>query len=536
MKEFFQQNDILSLLKKYVKRNKLGLSLMSLSLAVVTAISINLPKFISDWLTFIETFELTQPLTIFLLLIILKFFFQYILNYQTHYLSNLFSQQIRGEIIEEITDADINDGLNYKTGDVIHRLFSELNDIQGKLIFGLLHFLKDIFFILILLLNISFLSIEVFYCLIVFVFSIIIYHKFIGHWFISINNKIQYRKSMLATFSMEVIHGGSEIKLYKIEKHIKNVLHLLIDKIMNSVKILAHLRAFNEVLMEFFLAVFLLCTMFILINKGLPTPELLILLTYLVMLIIPLKEVNNYLASLSIVIPSMQRVNEFLNNMRSKTHAARTCHNRVFAQPAIGISISIKNLNFRFPNSKHWVFANFSCSFTPGIHLIYGKNGKGKSTLLSMIAGLLRPCEGTILLNAEHESINLIRQTAFLFDDTFYNNLKIVKSQLTKKELLDIVKKYELTDGISGLKQGLNTVVGENGKLISGGQRQLINILRALILNPQILLMDEITNNLSEQLSKNILKNIEKFRKERITILVTHKLINHIKFQSIIQL
>jgi len=210
--------------------------------------------------------------------------------------------------------------------------------------------------------------------------------------------------------------------------------------------------------------------------------------------------------------------------------------------------IEFKNVNYKHPDTEVLTINNVSIKIQKNSFIgIVGDTGSGKSTFLNLISGLLSPSSGTIVIddivlkknhiNNWQNYISLVPQKIFLLDDTILKNIifsdKDEKIDYNKLDLA--INTSNLKDFVSNLKEGLNTVVGENGQSISGGQRQKIGIARALYRNTNILILDEATNSLDSNSEQIIFNQLKKIGKKTVFI-VTHSKKNLIFCDQIIEL
>jgi ATP-binding cassette subfamily B protein len=174
-------------------------------------------------------------------------------------------------------------------------------------------------------------------------------------------------------------------------------------------------------------------------------------------------------------------------------------------------ALRLSNINFS-PCTTTSLFSNLSLTIYPGEKLlISGNSGSGKSTLLNLLAGLYKPDNGKVLYNENsHVPINLhyITQDLHLFNDTIRYNLCYGLSALTDEDLFSALEKVNLKTKVMGLPDKLNSSVGDMGQHLSNGEIQRIALARALLLKPQILILDETTHSLEVACERKILEAI----------------------------
>lgn len=173
---------------------------------------------------------------------------------------------------------------------------------------------------------------------------------------------------------------------------------------------------------------------------------------------------------------------------------------------------------------------NINCKDKIGI---MGPSGSGKSTLLNLIMGFLKPNSGTIkfdgydidqFLNIIRKQIGCVSQSIYLLDDTIRNNitLKQKKESIDYKKLDKVIEFCGLENFLSNAPQGYETIMGERGVFISGGELQRIGIARALYNDKEILLFDEFTNQLDDENEEKILQQVNKL--DKTIVMISHKL------------
>tara|TARA_B100001093_G_C26848263_1_gene1023870 strand:+ start:565 stop:2274 length:1710 start_codon:yes stop_codon:yes gene_type:complete len=187
------------------------------------------------------------------------------------------------------------------------------------------------------------------------------------------------------------------------------------------------------------------------------------------------------------------------------------------------ILISFKNVFFKYNNSNKEVLKDINFEIKKKEFLgIIGKTGSGKSTFINLILKLLAPSKGKIIVN--YSKAAFVPQTPYLIDDTIKNNIAL---GIENKNIdLDNIKKclqdVQLEKFIDTQINGLNSIVGEKGTRISGGELQRLALARALYIKPDIIILDEPTSSLDEITEKKILDILKELSKKLTIILVTH--------------
>jgi ATP-binding cassette subfamily B protein len=192
---------------------------------------------------------------------------------------------------------------------------------------------------------------------------------------------------------------------------------------------------------------------------------------------------------------------------------------------------------FRHRNANYNAIDGISFSVKTGETIAFvGPSGSGKSTLVKLLVGLYKPVHGDICFNGVSASdirynqlrrqIGFVTQDTQLFAGTIKDNLLFVKADASDAEILSALEKAATTLMLSRSPQGINTLLGENGMKLSGGEKQRISIARALLRQPRLLIFDEATSaldSITEEDITNTIRNISAAR-EQITILIAHRL------------
>lgn len=197
--------------------------------------------------------------------------------------------------------------------------------------------------------------------------------------------------------------------------------------------------------------------------------------------------------------------------------------------------IKLENISFSY-DGQNEVLKNISCTIPKGkITAIVGESGTGKSSLLKIICGLYMPTEGKILIgdqcidpnNIEYirDGMAIVFQNSHFFSGTVFENICFGDNSISERKVREACEIAEAHDFIINLRNGYQTLIGEDGLRLSGGQKQRIAIARALVRKPDILILDEATSALDPNTERLINRNImEKFKDKMTIIMIAHRI------------
>jgi ATP-binding cassette subfamily B protein len=244
----------------------------------------------------------------------------------------------------------------------------------------------------------------------------------------------------------------------------------------------------------------------------------------------PLQEMGN-------VILSYREAEASLNNFRTLMSKA------VEAIPLHPVSlesmdtIAFEHVQFAHRSAKTNAVEQISFTIKKGETIAFvGPSGSGKTTLVKLLVGLYKPSEGQITINGhnindmdfneQRAKIGLVSQDTQLFAGTIRENLLFVNPTATEAQLMDVLQKASCTKLLERSDKGLDTVIGEGGMKVSGGEKQRLSIARSLLRNPDLLIFDEATSALDSITEDEITQTIRNVsaREDRITIMIAHRL------------
>ena len=196
-------------------------------------------------------------------------------------------------------------------------------------------------------------------------------------------------------------------------------------------------------------------------------------------------------------------------------------------------TIEFKDVSFGYNKNKVLNNLSFKIKSKDTIAIV-GSSGSGKTTILNLITKSYLTGSGQITIDGVdindldedtiRNNISIITQNPYIFNMSIMDNLKLVKPDATKKEIIDACKKASFYDFVMSLPKKFNTLIGEGGVNLSGGQRQRLAIARALLKESKILLFDEATSALDNITQKEIQESIDKISEDYTIIIIAHRL------------
>lgn len=196
-------------------------------------------------------------------------------------------------------------------------------------------------------------------------------------------------------------------------------------------------------------------------------------------------------------------------------------------------TIEFKDIDFKY--GRRQIFQNFNLKINENEKIaLVGHSGCGKTTLVKLLNRFYDVESGAILIDGQdikdlkQKSVRgetgIVPQECILFDDTLYNNIKFVNPRASREEVLKAIRFAQLDKIIEHFPEKENTIVGERGVRLSGGEKQRVSIARALLANKKILVLDEATSSLDSETEHEIQKDLEQLLKGRTSIIIAHRL------------
>ena len=539
MKELQQLN---LYLKKYSGKLLIGLIIT----IIATVFKLVVPKKIGDIINIIENYingsssdlsivkkELFISILIILGTALLAGFFTFLMRQTFIVVSRNIEFDLKNEIFKHYERLSLEFYKQHRTGDLMNRISEDVSKVRMYAGPALMYSVTNIT-LLVVTLSYMFYSAPTLalYAIAPLPFLSIAIYKLSA----AIHKKstiVQQYLSKLTSFTQESFSGISVVKAYGIESRIVKNFNILSEGSKDKNIDLAKVQALFFPLMILLIGLSNILVIYIggkqFINGEIKQLGTIVeFLIYVNMLTWPVAVIGWVTSMVQQAEASQKRINEFLNEKPA-------IENYVETETKINGVIEFNNLSFTYSDTNITALKNISFKINPGETLaILGNTGSGKSTILELIGRLYEVDNGQLKVNNKNikdlnisslrGSIGYVPQDAFLFSDSILNNIKFGKENASNEEVFEAAKKASVHENIIGFNKGYKTILGERGITLSGGQKQRVSIARAIIKDPQILLLDDCLSAVDTETEEQILNNIETLLKNKTIIIVSHRI------------
>lgn len=471
-------------------------------------------------------------------------FFLYCMRKTIIVMSRLIEYDMRKEIYEHYQKLDLAFYKKNRTGDLMARISEDVSKVRmylgPALMYGINVTIRFSFVIwtmfhvnktlaLYTLIPLPFLSLSIYYV------SKLIHDR---------SDLIQKQIAKLNSVSQEVYSGVRIIKSYVKENYFLDYFNNQSEDYKTKALSLARVTALFFPLMILLVGLSTLLTIYIggqLVFKGEITAgnlaEFVIYINYLTW---PITSIGWIASIIQQAEASQARINDMLNvvpEIQSKNVKKTSFKGEVI----------FKNVSFTYPDTGIEALKNVSFTLSPGQKIaIIGKTASGKSTIADLLLRFYDVTSGQILIDGkdikEHNLFDLrnniayVPQNVFLFSDTIENNIKFGHPEAEYNDVVEFAEYAAIKTDIQKLPEAFETMVGERGVTLSGGQKQRVSIARALINNPDIVILDDSLSAIDANTEHKILSYLQENLRDKSSIIITHRISGLLEFDKIIVL
>ncbi len=477
-----------------------------------------------------------------LILALLMGIFMYFMRQTIIVMSRLIEYDMRKEIFAHYENLNLAFYKKNNTGDLMSRITEDVSKVRMYLGPGILYGINLsslFFFVIYSMLSVS--PMLTFYSLLPMPFlSISIYY--VSNLINKKSGIIQKQLATLNSTAQEVYSGIRVVKSYVQEpamlRHFGNQSDDYKDKTMD----LAKVNALFFPLMILLVGASTVLTVYVggvQVVKGTVTPgNIAEFVIYVSMLTWPITALGWIASIVQQAAASQSRINEFLD-------VDPAIKNPIIDPVELKGNIEFKNVDFVYPDSGIRAINDLTFTLKSGQKMaIIGKTGSGKTTIADLLLRMYDVTEGQILVDGkdirDHDLANLrkkigyVPQDLFLFSDTIAGNVAFGKRTADRATIEEFTRYASVYEDIVGLPEGFDTMVGERGVTLSGGQKQRISIARALIKEPDIVILDDCLSAVDTTTEQQILGYLNGKLKDKTSLIITHRIYSSLQFDHII--
>ena len=349
-----------------------------------------------------------------------------------------------------------------------------------------------------------------------------------------VTTQAQEKSGTLTTYLVELFKNHKLTKIFQKEnyetKRADIHLHGLMEKNKKITTLLIRMSPIMEVLTGIMIAILIYYSGKLIVNDEIEVNNFFSFLAAMMLAYQPVRSlstlnmvINQGISAASRILPIVDTVNTIKNIENAKTLEIKNS------------KINFENVFFKYEENEKNVLNNISLEFEGGkMTALVGHSGSGKSTILNLIPRFYQVQDGNIkidnqsiyevTINSLRENISLVSQETTLFDDTIKNNIKYANEHASDEEVLEVAKLSNSDEFIEKLPNKFETLIGENGVRLSGGEKQRISIARAMIKKSSIILLDEATSSLDSETEAKIQEALNILTKNKTTIVIAHRL------------
>ena len=532
-------------LDKYLRKYRLKLFAGIIITVISRIFSLFAPRLIGNSLTTVEKFlsenqttleEVKQILLINILIIIgasiLSAFFTFLMRQMIINVSRFIEYDLKNEIFQHYQILDQTFYKNNRTGDLMNRISEDVSKVRLYVGPALMYGINTItLFLIVISFMINIAPELTLYVLLPLPFLSYLIYK-LSRIINQRSTKVQEMLSRLSSYTQEIFSGISVIKSFdlknKININVSSLSNIAQEKNMSLAKVQAWFFPLMILMIGISNLLVILIGGNLFINGEIEIGVIAEFIVYINMLTWPVMAVGWITSIVQQAEASQKRINEFLNIKQNITDGLGV------REKIVG-NITFKDVSLTYPETNINALNSISFFLKSGETMgVVGDVGSGKSTLLDLIPRLYDPKKGSIYIDNNsikdfkiselRKYIGYVPQNGFLFSGTIKENIIFGSHGKTKNDMIEVSKKACIHSNIMMFKKKYNTLIGERGVTLSGGQIQRLTIARAFIKNPKILLLDDCLSAVDTETEEKILKNIKEIRKNKTTIIVSHRI------------
>ncbi len=478
------------------------------------------------------------------LLALIMGIFMYFMRQTIIVMSRLIEYDMRKEIYDQYQRLDKGFYRRTSTGDMMARITEDVNKVRMYLGPALLYGINlvtlfimviyamlrvDVRLTLYSLLPLPLLSLSIFY---------------VSHYIQKRSQSIQGKLSHLTGITQEVFSGIRVVKSYNQEKAFGRHFAEQSEDYKRKNMALSLVEALFIPLMMVLIGMSTILVIYVgglqVFDGSVTTGNIAEFVIYINMLTWPVTSIGWIASIIQQANVSQGRINEFM-------HAEPAIKNSGNHQGPVKGQLTFDHVSFTYPDTGIEAIHNLSFTIEPGQKVaIIGRTASGKSTIADLVLRMYDPTEGRILLDGTdlrafdlvslRDQIAYVPQDVFLFSDTIEANIRFGAKDATDEEMKQYARYAAVQDDIESLPDAYQTRIGERGITLSGGQKQRISIARALIRQPQLVILDDCLSAVDTHTEHHIVESLNQELDRKTAIIITHRIVGMLDYDLILAL
>ncbi len=479
-----------------------------------------------------------------LLLAVMMGIFMYFMRQTIIVMSRLIEYDMRKEIFQHYQELDLAFYKRNNTGDLMSRITEDVNKVRMYLGPAVLYGINLIsLFVLVIYSMLSVSPVLTMYVLAPLpLLSISIYY--VSNIINKKSGIIQKQLAALNSFAQEIYSGIRVVKSYVRESSMGAKFTDESEDYKQKALSLAKVNALFYPLMLLMIGTSTIITVYVgglqVVKGTITAGNIAEFVIYVNMLTWPVTAIGWIASIIQQAAASQKRINEFLDTKPEVTSPKKEVK-------AIKGNVEFDHVSFKYKDTGIQALKNISFKLKPGQKMaIIGKTGAGKTTLAELLVRMYDVTSGKILIDGEdirggdlenlRRRVGYVPQDIFLFSDTISKNIAFGDATAEQDKIHQFAKYSAVYDDIMGLPEDFKTLVGERGVTLSGGQKQRVSIARALIKEPDIIILDDCLSAVDTKTEKQILGYLNTTLAQKTTIVITHRIYALLEFDKIIVL
>ena len=531
MKELFKN---LKFAWKYVKGQKSKIILLAIIGLFLAVIGVVLPILSARLIVYLTSNELLQLLSIAFVVFaveilknIMKYFSDYLLNIVYRETFNNIQISLGKEMLKlKNKTLDSN-----SSGFFIQRLMGDTSKLSS--IFNIINSnLTEIISSIGILIAVLIINFWIFLYMLIVIILLFVLTNMQWKSFYRFDKMFRGEEDNVSGFTGEVVRGARDIKMLHAENSFINVMNSKIKKLNQTrykmLSIDRNYNLINDSVIDLSNLLLIIIFIYFITNNIITIPMAIVIYNYSLKNVVVVYVINDLLNCIQNFNLSAERIIDILDNNKFEKEEFGNVH-----LDKVNGNFEFKDVNFSYGDNKVLDNLSFKVNANSTVAFV-GKSGAGKSTIFNLIDKMYDVDSGEILIDGVNineldkdsirKNITVINQSPYIFNLSVKDNLKLVKEDLTDKEMVEACKMACLDDFINTLPDKYDTIVGEGGITLSGGQKQRLAIARALIQKTEIILFDEATSALDNETQKEIQQAINNMQGEYTILIIAHRL------------